>query len=259
MNPTPGWQELLKHPEPGHHLVQIYQDDAFLRDAVAQFVEAGLHAGEAALVIATPANQALAMERLGPLAEHAIRRGQLCLLDAAATLQAIMPAGELDRSPFRRIIGGTIAELRLQFPGVRVHGEMVDLLWRAGRRDAALRLEELWNELGKLQDFSLLCAYPVDPLDAGSYGGPLECLCKAHTHLIPARDYARLDEAVNQASKHVLDQPLAQMLLSLSASHRLPTQMPLGQATLFWLKSNMPRTADKILSRVRQSLVIQPQ
>jgi hypothetical protein len=30
--------------------------------------------------------------------------------------------------------------------------------------------------------------------------------------------------------------------------------MPLGQATLLWLKKNMPRTADKVLSRVRAQL-----
>ena len=30
--------------------------------------------------------------------------------------------------------------------------------------------------------------------------------------------------------------------------------MPLGQATLFWLKRNMPRTADKVLSQVKLQL-----
>jgi len=76
-------------------------------------------------------------------------------------------------------------------------------------------------------------------------------VCRGHTHLIPTRDYARFNDAVSEASKDVLDQPLAQMLLSLSASHRPPTAMPAGQATLLWLKRNMPRTADKVLAEVR--------
>ena len=151
-------------------------------------------------------------------------------------------------------VGGALAELRLQYPTVRAYGEMVDILWRAGQQDAAIRLEEFWNELATLQTFSLLCAYYMDNLDANAYGGPLECVCKAHTHLIPAPDYHRFNQAVSQASKRVLDQPLAQMLLSLSANHRPPTQMPLGQATLFWLKKNMPRTADKVLTQVRAQL-----
>jgi hypothetical protein len=43
------------------------------------------------------------------------------------------------------------------------------------------------------------------------------------------------------------------MLLSLSASGRPATAMPEGQATLLWLKRNMPRTADKVLAEVSAS------
>jgi hypothetical protein len=134
---------------------------------------------------------------------------------------------------------------------VRAYGEMVDVLWQRGERDAAIRLEEYWNELGRLQTFSLLCAYRMDPRDSHAYGGPLERVCKVHTHLIPATDLPRFDEAVRAASQKVLDQPLAQILLSLAANHRPPTRMPMGQATLFWLKQNMPRTAEKILRELR--------
>jgi hypothetical protein len=130
---------------------------------------------------------------------------------------------------------------------------MVDVLWRRGEREAAIRLEEYWNELGRLQTFSLFCAYYMDPLDSKTYGGALECVCKVHTHLIPVRDYTRFNQAVTEATKKVLDQPLAQILLSLSANQRPVTQMPPGQATLLWLKQNMPRTADKVLQEVRAS------
>jgi hypothetical protein len=94
----------------------------------------------------------------------------------------------------------------------------------------------------------------MDPLEAASYGGALESVCKCHSHLIPARDYARFNDAVSNASKSVLDQPLAQMLLKLAASHRPHTEMPLGQAALIWLKQNMPRTADKVLDEARARL-----
>jgi hypothetical protein len=165
-----------------------------------------------------------------------------------------MKDGVPDWQPFHELCGGVIAEMRLQYPRVRAYGEMVDLLWQDGLRDEAIRLEEFWHQLGKLQTFSLLCAYQIDNLDSGVYDRALDCVCRSHTHLIPARDYARFNRAVNEASKQVLDQPLAQMLMSLSASHRPPTQMPLGQATLFWLKKNMPRTADKVLTQVRAQL-----
>ena len=137
---------------------------------------------------------------------------------------------------FQQVIGGLIAKMRLQYPTVRAYGEMVDVLWQRGEREAATRLEEYWNELGKLQTFSLLCAYRMDPLDSASYGGALECVCNTHTHLLPARDPARYDAAVSEASGKVLDQPLAQILLALAAKHHVGPRMPAGQATLFWLQ-----------------------
>jgi hypothetical protein len=134
---------------------------------------------------------------------------------------------------------------------VRAYGEMVDVLWQRGERDAAIRLEEFWNDLARLQTFCLLCAYYIDHLDPAAYAGPLECVCKVHTHLIPTPNYRLFNHAVLEASEKVLNRPLSNMLLSLSASSKPSTEMPDGQATLLWLKRNMPRTADKVLAEVR--------
>ena len=153
--------------------------------------------------------------------------------------------------PFREIVGDRVGELCERYPAMRAYGEMVDLLWQQGRRDAALRLEGYWNELGKLHAFSLLCAYRMDPLDSHVYGGPLESVCDAHSHLIPARGPERFEDAVHAATLKVLDQPFAEILLALAASHRRGTHMPVGQATLFWLQHNMPRTAEKIFRELR--------
>jgi len=254
---TPHWQELLKHPEGGDHFVQLYQDKAFLADAVSEYAGAALREGEAVVIIATPRHSQIflrALEQRGLYPQPALLRGQLRVLDARDTLSQFMKDGTPDWQAFQEVCGGIIAEMRLQYPRVRAYGEMVDLLWQDRMREEAIELEGFWHRLGKLQTFSLLCAYRIDNLDSGVYDGGLDCVCRAHTHLIPAPDYARFNRAVNEASKQVLDQPLAQMLISLSANHRPPTHMPLGQATLFWLKKNMPRTADKVLLEVRSRL-----
>ena len=245
METTTNWSELVRHPSQGDHMVHLYQDPAFLAEAVGEYIASGLRAGEAALIIATPANRRL-FESKGLRAGPSLR-----MLDAEETLARFMSGGQPQWNAFAEVVGGLIAELRLQYPAVRAYGEMVDVLWQRGEQDAAVRLEEYWNELTRLQTFSLLCAYRIDHLDSEAYRGPLECVCKTHTHLIPTRDYARFNDAVQAASKEVLDQPLAQMLLSLSASHRPATQMPLGQATLLWLSQNMPRTAERVLQKVR--------
>ncbi len=240
------WSDLVRHPSHGDHMVHLYQDPQFLAEAVYEYAHAGVRAGEAVVIVATPANRALFAKR-GLVAGPALR-----MLDAEETLASFSCDGQPVWNDFREAIGGLIAGLRLQYPAVRAYGEMVDVLWQRGKQEAAAQLEEYWNELARLHAFSLLCAYRMDTLDAGAYRGPLECVCKSHTHLIPARDYERFNEAVRSASKDVLDQPLAQMLLSLSASHRPSTQMPMGQATLIWLAQNMPRTADKVLAQVRE-------
>ena len=237
MDATLDWPELLRHPGCQDHMVQLYSDPEFLVEGVAQYLGTGLRQGEAAIVIARPEHRArfaLALEREGLYPSPALR-----MLDAT---------GELPEwTAFHQAVGGTIAELRLQYPAVRIYSEMADV-----------RLEGFWNELGKLQTFSLLCAYGIDTLEAGSYGAALDAVCRCHTHLIPTRDYARFNDAVSDASKEVLDQPLAQMLLRLAASHRPHTEMPLGQAALIWLKQNMPRTADRVLEEVRNRLLGKP-
>jgi hypothetical protein len=238
--------------DPGRHdhFVQLYQEVDGLAPAVARYVGTGLERGEAAIIIATPAHRAAFIAHI-PGAHAAIDEGRFHLLDAEDTLARFMANGMPQWQPFRESIGGLIAELRLRYPTVRAYGEMVDVLWQRGEREAAIRLEQYWNELGRLQTFSLFCAYRMDPLDSAAYGGPLESVCNAHTHLIPSHDTARFDHAVHEVTRNVLDAPLAQILLSLAASHRPGTRMPAGQAALFWLKQNMPRTAEKVLSALR--------
>ena len=239
---------IVRDPGRHDHFVQLYQDARYLADAVGEYVRTGLARGEAAIIIARPQHRA---HFVSALQGQPYDRGQLTLLDAEETLARFMISGLPSWTQFREVVGGLIAEVRLHYPTVRAYGEMVDILWQEGNRDAAIRLEEYWNELGKLQTFSLFCAYRLDPLDSGLYGGPLESVCKVHTHLLSSREWRGLEEAVQRASAKVLEQPLADVLLSLAESHKPATLMPHAQATLFWLKQNMPRTAEKVLRELR--------
>ena len=235
------------------HFVQLYDDVGPLAAAVSQYVESGLARGEAVVLVVTPAHRDAFLGKVAD-ARSALASGQLSVLDAERTLQRFMANAMPQWHRFHEVIGGLIAELRLSYPTVRAYGEMVDVLWQRGEREAAIRLEEYWNELGRLQTFSLFCAYRLSPLEAGSYGGALESVCNAHTHLIPHHDVDRFDEAVRSASEKILDRSLAEVLLSFAARHRDAARTSAGQATLFWLNQNMPRTAEKILSEVRATV-----
>ena len=230
-----------------NHVAHLYQEPAPLAEAVRQYIGSGLRAGEAALIVATPEHRALFVHGL----ERFVESGQLWVYDAEETLARFMAGGMPEWRSFHQAMGGVIAELRLHYGAVRAYGEMVDVLWQRGEREAAIRLEDYWNELGKLQTFSLFCAYRMDPLDSAVYGGPLESVCRVHSHLVPARDPARFDASVSAASTSVLDPQLAQILLALAAHHQTATHMPAGQAALFWLQQNMPRSAEKVLRELR--------
>ena len=67
---------------------------------------------------------------------------------------------------------------------VRVYGEMVALLWDAGRVAAAIELEALWNDLGQHLPFSLFCAYPVESFTEHDHGGSFHRLCKSHSEVV---------------------------------------------------------------------------
>jgi len=65
---------------------------------------------------------------------------------------------------------------------VRAYGEMVDVLWKLGQEDAAIRLEILWNTLATTYGFALLCGYST-----GNFYKQAERfqeVCSQHTHVL---------------------------------------------------------------------------
>jgi hypothetical protein len=188
----------------GDHLVQFYESDKFLAATAAQYLTAGLERGEPLIVIATPAHRAALCDALrssGLDTERAVTGGRLVLLDAEETLARIMVGSMPDWELFRRTIGDVIDRCvaAMPAPRVRAYGEMVDLLWRSGNARAAVRLEEMWNELQTGRAFSLLCAYLL-----GGFlkeAGDLSPLCATHTHVL-ARVVARSTPYRGGAAPH---------------------------------------------------------
>ena len=151
------------------HVVQFYEQSPYLVDRVSSFIAPGLRAGEAAIVIATPEHREMIEVQLrahGIDVSELRAQGAYVDLDASETMARFMVNGQPDRRRFVEVIGGTITRARpqAQFPIVRAFGEMVALLWAQGRQDAAIDVEELWNELLGHHPFSLMCGYPIEGL-----------------------------------------------------------------------------------------------
>jgi hypothetical protein len=65
---------------------------------------------------------------------------------------------------------------------LRAYGEMVDVLWKQGRTESAIKLEILWNKLALKYNFALLCGYSMGSFYKQSK--QLDRVIAQHTHVI---------------------------------------------------------------------------
>jgi signal transduction histidine kinase/ActR/RegA family two-component response regulator len=183
------------------HFVQFYETDEFLVESVSGYVGAALAAEDAAIIIATPDHRAAIQRELlsrGLDVSSAIERGQFLLLDAQETLAKIVVDDAIDPARFADVVGAAIVSVKQDRRRVRAFGEMVAVLWAEGNPDAAVQLEEQWNELTKLYTFSLFCAYPMSGF-GGKAGAGFDAVCKCHTRVLPAESFASLLSADDRA------------------------------------------------------------
>jgi PAS domain S-box-containing protein len=169
----------------GSHRVQFYSHEVDLADGVCSFLREGLVSGASAVVIATPGHTAairtsLATAGIDLAAE--ILRGRLIMLDAEETLAKCLD-GEAPAWPtFHRTISEVLKRAAAAGNGVRAYGEMVDVLWNAGKQREAIALEQLWNTMGSHAHFELLCGYASHAV--GSVGDA-RAICDLHSHVAP--------------------------------------------------------------------------
>ena len=169
-----------------HHAVQFYGNEESLFTTVAGFLSEGLVSREPAIIIATPAHCA-AIERhlCGRLidCDQARRNGDLVMIDAEEMLGQFMIGDVPDPELFEETVGLIVRQM-LDGRGrivVRAYGEMVDVLWKQGRAESAIKLEILWNKLAMKYSFALLCGYAMG--NFYKQAKQLDDICAQHTHV----------------------------------------------------------------------------
>jgi hypothetical protein len=168
-----------------YHAVRFYENETSLALIVSEFLGEGLTASHPGIVVATDGQRAGILRELeakGFDVAQLQRAGDLVLLDAEATLNLFMADGKPDAARFKDVM---CEVLRRACHGrsacaVRIYGEMVDVLWKQGRHDAALKLEMLWNQLAGSEAFSLLCGYTMGSFYKDIHYGEI---CRQHTHV----------------------------------------------------------------------------
>jgi signal transduction histidine kinase len=190
----------LSHQQhPNTHAVQFYEEDSSLLESLTKLIGTTLMAGDVAIVIATPEHREELAKRLKALGldlEVSAKLGRYCAFDAAETLSGFMLHGVPNPALFHSFMGYILSSIgpttEGKRPRVLFFGEMVALLWADGDIDAALKLEQLWNDLARSHSFQLHCAYPMKVFDQEGHTEAFRSICAEHSHVVPTEDYTSL-------------------------------------------------------------------
>lgn len=184
--------EIIMFPDRAH-VVQFYTDDRVLLDGLGASLGNALEAGESVIAVMTKSHQKGFVKRLagrGIDISEASDQGRLAMLDASETLNRFMDSDGPNRQQFLREIGSVIrrAEKAADVKGKRVvvFGEMVAVLWKEKKQEAAIRLEQLWNELARTHFFHLRCAYPAKSFKGKTKAEPYATICAEHSVVLTA-------------------------------------------------------------------------
>jgi DNA-binding NarL/FixJ family response regulator len=170
------------------HEVQFYSDDAVFLERVTHFIAAALKAGNPAIAFATEPHRNSLLQRLkaqGVDVDACLRNGTYILLDAADTLSTFMVNDWPDRARFLEGFSNLIETVskaaKAEHSRVAAFGEMVALLLAEGKADAAIRLEQLWNDLATTHDVDVLCAYPLSSFHGEEDEQAFKTICAEHS------------------------------------------------------------------------------
>jgi signal transduction histidine kinase len=183
------------------HGVQFYSQDRFLIEELTEYIGTALCAGDAAVVVCTNAHRESLFQRLTPgVSVHTLsEQGRLIVLDAQQMLGTFMLEEWPDERRFKEVVGAVIAKAVLaahsEPPRVAIFGEMVALLLADGKPAAAIRLEQLWNNLAQTRSFSLFCAYPMSSFSKEGDANLFLQVCNEHSAVIPTEAYMDLGSA----------------------------------------------------------------
>lgn len=256
MTPT-NLRALLIEAPVGRHFAQLHRSHDTLVESIGLYVVTGLRRGHGVIVILTPDHREALLRHAWYYdidAEQRQRRGQLVMLDADDTLSLFMHRGMPDWHAFRRAVSGALETAARAGGGtVRAYGEMVNVLWQMGRHEAAIQLEDFWNELSRIHPFSLFCSYHLDSHDHLCYHSPLPGIGRTHTDVPPTDDDEQLRKALDLASRDVFGVALPQALAQ-SGHEDEPgeARLPAGQRSMLWMMRHKPEQSVHVLERARR-------
>lgn len=191
--------------EHSSHSAHFYSSDSLLINEIGRRMAVALLEGGAAIALATPPHRRQLereMELRGLDVAGLERQGRWIARDAAEILAAFMRESWPDELRFEKTLGalvdaavGAVArEKDSPHPHIAAYGEMVAVLWEQGNTCAAVRVEELWNQLAETRPFHLSCGLPLRFFSHGTEDVILRRTCSEHSHLVPDQSCQNMSE-----------------------------------------------------------------
>lgn len=143
------------------HSVLFANDEPELVEVVGSGLAAAHRNGAVVVIIARPGHVQRFEARLqaaGVDTGAARDAGSLVTLDADEALVRLTANGRFDHAAFRELVDDLLG---LADPGrpIAAYGEIVDLLWDAGRVEEAIDLEAAWHEVLAEVPVTMMCGY----------------------------------------------------------------------------------------------------
>lgn len=248
------WSQHTDH----EHGVQFYSQDKFLIEELSEYIGGALQAGDSAVVVATEPHRNSLLQWLsvrGLDVGGLLEQGRFQMMDAAQLLSTFMSDGWPNGDRFKEVVGGIVAKALRSAggsrPRVAIFGEMVALLWADGNADAAIRVEQLWNELARTHVFSLFCAYPMSSFKKEEDAALFLKVCDEHSAVIPTENYMGLSTEGERLRSITQLQQKAKALETEVAEHkRLRQELELHvQARTAELQSKNAQLQDEVKRR----------
>jgi len=175
------------------HGVQFYSEDEVFLDSFTRFISAALRAGVVAIVIATESHRNSLVEKLkaeGLDIDAAIRQGTYIPLDVVKTLSTFMVNDMPDSDRFFEVVGDLIRSAgkagQLEHPRVVACGECAPTLCAQGKTEAAILVEQLWDQIVSTYEIETLCAYALSSFHGEEDEHAFRNICELHSAVFSA-------------------------------------------------------------------------
>lgn len=242
---------VLGHAQSPKHVIQLcWLDKAPLDQNLRLYIEDGLKQGDGVLMFAAHFRREAVLNEYS----EAIGTRQLVVLDAEGTVTWMMQGGLPVWDRFSRRVRSGFRLVRRGHPSgtLRTYGEMGSILWKSGQFGAAVLLEQFWNKLLEQLPASVYCSYASDIFGDDFNQANVQGALGLHEHAMCCDSDGEANRAIQTAMNELLDQQAEEVRSQIRANH--PPAWPLvpeAEATVLWLKANLPKRAPEVIARAR--------